>query len=218
MQSFRLHIPSLPNDSFMKFQFVKSSAQLSQCPPANLPEIALIGRSNVGKSSLINALLQAKGAAKTSATPGKTQVINHFIIQDTWYLVDLPGYGYARVSQTERVKWSKMVQEYLLKRENLLMVLLLIDSRIPPQQSDIEFTRFAGKNGLPLLLVFTKADKQSAGKTKETIQQFSQKLLEEWESLPPIVITSAQNGLGRDELLDQIAFALNNYENQSLEK
>jgi GTP-binding protein len=141
----------------MKYQFLKSSAEWQQCPPDTFPEIALIGRSNVGKSSLINALLQAKGVAKTSATPGKTQVINHFLIEDSWYLVDLPGYGYARVSQTERAKWSKMVQGYLLNRKNLVLLMLLIDSRIPPQKSDIEFTRFAGKNGLPLILVFYKS-------------------------------------------------------------
>ncbi|HRH36269.1 MAG TPA: ribosome biogenesis GTP-binding protein YihA/YsxC [Catalimonadaceae bacterium] len=192
----------------MKYQFLKSSAEWQQCPPDTFPEIALIGRSNVGKSSLINALLQAKGVAKTSATPGKTQVINHFLIEDSWYLVDLPGYGYARVSQTERAKWSKMVQGYLLNRKNLVLLMLLIDSRIPPQKSDIEFTRFAGKNGLPLILVFTKADKQSALKTKATVQQFSEQMLELWEALPQIVITSATNGLGRDELIDQISAAL----------
>jgi GTP-binding protein len=192
----------------MKYQFLKSSAEWQQCPPDTFPEIALIGRSNVGKSSLINALLQAKGVAKTSATPGKTQVINHFLIEDSWYLVDLPGYGYARVSQTERAKWSKMVQGYLLNRKNLVLLMLLIDSRIPPQKSDIEFTRFAGKNGLPLILVFTKADKQSALKTKATVQQFSEQMLESWEALPQIVITSATNGLGRDELIDQISAAL----------
>lgn len=195
----------------MKYQFVKSSANVDQCPNDPLPEIALIGRSNVGKSSLINAFLKAKGAAKTSSTPGKTQVINHFLIEDTWHLVDLPGYGYARVSQTERAKWSKMVQEFLLKRQQLVLLMLLIDSRIPPQNSDLEFTRFAGKNGLPLLLVFTKADKQSPLKTQNTIQQFSEKMLQEWESLPPIVITSAQSGLGREELLHHVAQALENF-------
>lgn len=197
----------------MKYQFVKSSATWDQCPPDTIPEIALIGRSNVGKSSLINALMKANGLAKTSSTPGKTQVINHFIIEDTWYLVDLPGYGYARVSKTERVKWSKMVKDYLAKRQNLVLLMLLIDSRIPPQKSDIEFTQMAGKNGLPLLLVFTKADKQSVSKTQSTIAEFTKIMLEDWESLPTVVTTSAQSGLGREELMDQIAMALTNYEN-----
>ncbi len=197
----------------MKYQFVKSSANWEQCPPDTIPEIALIGRSNVGKSSLINALMKANGLAKTSSTPGKTQVINHFIIEDTWYLVDLPGYGYARVSKTERVKWSKMVKDYLAKRQNLVLLMLLIDSRIPPQKSDIEFTQMAGKNGLPLLLVFTKADKQSVSKTQSTIAEFTKIMLEDWESLPTVVTTSAQSGLGREELMDQIAMALTNYEN-----
>lgn len=216
VQSFGLQSPSLPQPKTMKYQFVKSSAEWKQCPSDHIPEIALIGRSNVGKSSLINALLQVKGLAKTSSTPGKTQVINHFLIEDSWYLVDLPGYGYARVSQTERVKWSKMVQGYLTNRKNLVLLMLLVDSRIPPQKSDIEFTHFAGKNGLPLILVFTKADKQSAFKTKTTIQQFSDEMLKQWEELPPIVTTSAVNGLGREELIDQISAALNASEADTL--
>lgn len=196
----------------MKYVFVKSSAEWKQCPPADRPEIALIGRSNVGKSSLINALLKAKGAAKISSTPGKTQVINHFLIEDSWYLVDLPGYGYAKVSQTERAKWSKMVKDYLTQRANLCYLLLLVDSRIPPQKSDLEFADFAGKNGLPLLLVFTKADKQSAGKTQATVQAFSKKMLENWESLPAIVVTSSETGLGREPLMAHIEMALNEWQ------
>jgi len=199
----------------MKYTFIKSSAEYTQCPEPDRPEVALIGRSNVGKSSLINALLKSKGAAKISSTPGKTQVINHFLIEDSWYMVDLPGYGYAKVSQTERAKWSKMVQNYLLKRTNLTVLLLLIDSRIPPQKSDLEFADFAGKNGIPIVLVFTKADKQSAGKTQSTVAAFTQKMLETWESMPAVIVTSATSGLGREAVLEQIGAALDAWQPHS---
>ena len=192
----------------MNFSFVKSSSDWQQCPPADRPEIALIGRSNVGKSSLINALLKSKSAAKTSATPGKTQLINHFLVENLWFLVDLPGYGYARVSRSERNKWEKMIRDYFLKRENLMLLLLLIDSRVPPQKSDLDFAAFAGRNQIPLLLIFTKADKQSPGKSKTAMELFSAEMQKEWESLPPMILSSAINGLGRQEMLDQMTLAL----------
>jgi len=196
----------------MKYQFIKSSTDWKMCPEPRFPEVAFIGRSNVGKSSLINALLQNKGAAKISSTPGKTQVINHFLVNDKWYMVDLPGYGYAKVSQTERVKWEKMVKNYLINRTSLMGLLLLVDSRIPPQKSDLEFASFAGKNRLPLYIVFTKADKQSPAKTKATVEAFSEEMLKEWEALPPMVISSAVSGLGRDEVFEKIEEALNAFE------
>jgi GTP-binding protein len=195
----------------MKFNFIKSSTDWRQCPPTDRPEIALIGRSNVGKSSLINAILENKSAAKISSTPGKTQVINHFMIENLWYLVDLPGYGYARVSRGERNKWEKMVRDYLLKRPNLVLLMLLIDSRIPPQKSDLEFAEFAGKNQLPLSIVFTKADKQSASRSAATMEAFGQGMLAVWESLPPFVLSSAQTGLGRKEILNLMSQALDAY-------
>jgi len=212
MQWNGLQAPSLRTNS-MKHLFIKSSTDWKMCPEPKFPEVALIGRSNVGKSSLINSLLEAKGAAKISSTPGKTQVINHFLINDNWYLVDLPGYGYAKVSQSERVKWEKMVKNYLTNRPNLTCLLLLVDSRVPPQKSDLEFAAFTGKNRLPIYIVFTKADKQSAAKTKATVKEFSEELLKDWEELPPMVISSAINGLGRDEILQVIESALNAYEN-----
>lgn len=184
------------------------------CPEPDMPEVAFIGRSNVGKSSLINAILEAPGAAKTSSTPGKTQVINHFLIRDSWYMVDLPGYGYARVSRGERNKWEKMVRDYLLKRKTLMALFILVDSRIPPQKLDIEFVSFAGKNQIPITLVFTKVDKQSAAKTQATVAAFSEELLKEWEELPPICISSANTGLGRPEILQAIQTALDAFEPQ----
>jgi GTP-binding protein len=192
----------------MKYVFVKSSTDFKMCPEPDKPEIALIGRSNVGKSSLINAILESQGAAKTSSTPGKTQVINHFLIENSWYLVDLPGYGYARVSRSERNKWEKMVRDYLLKRPSLMMLFLLVDSRVPPQKSDLEFASFMGKNGIPLCIVFTKADKQSVLKSKAAIENFSVEMLKEWESLPLMILSSATTGLGREQILDVMIPAL----------
>jgi GTP-binding protein len=188
----------------MKYTFVKSSADYKMCPEETLPEVALIGRSNVGKSSLINRLLESKNAAKISSTPGKTQLINHFLVENKWYLVDLPGYGFAKVSQKERAKWDKMVKNYLLHRMNLICLFILIDSRVPPQQSDLDFVNFAGKNGIPFVLVFTKADKQSALKTQDTLRAFTTKMKETWESLPNCIVTSASTGLGRDALVHEI--------------
>lgn len=199
----------------MNFSFVKSSTDWQQCPEPNLPEIALIGRSNVGKSSLINCILENKSAAKISSTPGKTQVINHFLVENLWYLVDLPGYGYARVSRSERNKWEKMVRDYFLKRKNLMLLLLLIDSRIPPQKSDLEFAAFAGRNQIPMLLVFTKADKQSSGKSNAGMQTFAAEMEKEWESLPPMILSSALSGLGRNEIIAHLTNALEAFESHA---
>ncbi|MCL4142226.1 UNVERIFIED_CONTAM: hypothetical protein GTU68_051665, partial [Idotea baltica] len=151
-------------------KFFKSSPSLNQCPPPDLPEFAFIGRSNVGKSSLINMLCGRKQIAKTSSTPGKTQLINHFLVDEQWYIVDLPGYGYAKVSKKERLKWKHFIDAYLINRPSLQCVLLLIDVRIPAQKSDIEFANWLGEHGIPFVIVFTKSDKLKAGKLKENLQ------------------------------------------------
>lgn len=185
-------------------EFVKSSQELNQCPRPDMPEFAFIGRSNVGKSSLINMLVGKKDLAKTSAQPGKTQLVNHFIINEEWYLVDLPGYGYARTSMENRKRWRKMIETYLLKRENLLTVFVLIDSRLEPQKNDVEFINFLGENGVPITLIFTKTDKQSAKKTQDSLELFKQTLSEYWEELPEIILTSSENKTGRGEVLETI--------------
>lgn len=185
-------------------EFVKSSQELNQCPQPDMPEFAFIGRSNVGKSSLINMLVEKKDLAKTSSQPGKTQLINHFIINDEWYLVDLPGYGYAKTSMENRKRWRMMIENYLLKRENLLTVFVLIDSRLEPQKNDVEFINFLGENGVPIKLIFTKTDKQSAKKTQDSLELFKQTLSEYWEELPEIILTSSENKTGRGEVLKTI--------------
>lgn len=185
-------------------EFVKSSSDYRQSPKADRAEFAFIGRSNVGKSSLINALVNKKDLAKTSSQPGKTQLINHFLIDSQWYLVDLPGYGYAKVSKSSREVWGKMIRNYILKRENLLNVYVLVDSRLTPQKIDIEFINFLGENAVPFTIVFTKIDKQSAGKTEENFEVYKQELLKYWEELPNIILTSAEKRKGLDELLDSI--------------
>lgn len=185
-------------------EFVKSSQELNQCPQPDMPEFAFIGRSNVGKSSLINMLVEKKDLAKTSSQPGKTQLINHFIINDEWYLVDLPGYGYAKTSMENRKRWRMMIENYLLKRENLLTVFVLIDSRLEPQKNDVEFINFLGENGVPIKLIFTKIDKQSAKKTQDSLELFKQTLSEYWEELPEIILTSSENKIGRGEVLETI--------------
>ena len=185
-------------------EFVKSSPDYRQSPKADKPEFAFIGRSNVGKSSLINALVNKKDLAKTSSQPGKTQLINHFLIDQDWYLVDLPGYGYARVSRDNRAVWGKMIRNYILKRENLLNVYLLIDSRHSPQKIDIEFMNFLGENTVPFTIVFTKIDKQTANKTNENLRNYKNELLKYWEELPQIILTSAEKRQGLEELMDSI--------------
>ncbi|MEE0961963.1 MAG: ribosome biogenesis GTP-binding protein YihA/YsxC [Bacteroidales bacterium] len=185
-------------------EFVKSSQYLEQCPQPDMPEFAFIGRSNVGKSSLINMLVEKKDLAKTSSQPGKTQLINHFIINKEWYLVDLPGYGYAKTSMENRKKWRKMIEDYLLKRVNLLTVFVLVDSRLEPQKIDLEFINFLGENQVPITLIFTKTDKQSAKKTEESLERFKESLSEYWEELPEIILTSSEKRVGRDEVLETI--------------
>jgi GTP-binding protein len=182
-------------------EFICSNTQMSKLPPAVKPEYAFIGRSNVGKSSLINMLLAKKGLAKTSQTPGKTQLINHFLINDSWYIVDLPGYGYARVSKSKKADWDKFIHTYLDKRESLQCVLVLIDSRLEPQKIDLEFCNWLGEKGLSFVLVFTKADKQGAIKTEQNIAKFNAALLTTFDETPPYFITSSETRLGRDEIL-----------------
>lgn len=193
--------------------FAVSSPSYRKCPTDGLPEYAFIGRSNVGKSSLINMLTGIKGLAKTSSRPGKTQLINHFLINKEWYLVDLPGYGYAKVSKTSREAWGKMIRDYFLHREVLINTYVLVDSRIPPQQIDVEFIGFLGSHSIPLTVVFTKTDKESQREVMKNIKAMKQVLSEQWEELPPMLLTSAHTGYGRDALLDQIETI-----NQSLTK
>jgi GTP-binding protein len=185
-------------------RFLKSSTGLKGCPRDNLPEYAFIGRSNVGKSSLINMLTRQNRLAKTSATPGKTQLINHFLINEEWYLVDLPGYGYARMPVTEREKMMKMIREYVLKRQNLVCLFLLIDARLEMQKTDRQFLEFLGSNQVPFALVFTKTDKITADQVRQNIDHYKETLLESWESLPPVFLTSTLRKKGREELLEFI--------------
>ena len=182
-------------------EFVISNTDISKCPEPKIPEYAFIGRSNVGKSSLINMLTSKKSLAKTSSTPGKTQLINHFIINEEWYLVDLPGYGYAKTSKTNRAKWSKFINQYLTKRENLMCVVVLVDSRLKPQKIDVEFMKFLGVNGIPFVIVFTKIDKLSSSAYQKNIAAYKREMLKTWESLPPLFKTSASTGYGREDFL-----------------
>ena len=184
--------------------FTVSSPSCAKCPQEDKPEYAFIGRSNVGKSSLINMLTGVKGLAKTSGRPGKTQLINHFLINGEWYLVDLPGYGYARISRTEREAWLKMIRGYFLNRKQLANTYVLVDSRIPPQRIDLEFIQFLGENGVPLTIVFTKTDKEKQREVMANIKLMKQELGKVWEELPPMLLTSAATGYGREALLDQI--------------
>jgi GTP-binding protein len=181
--------------------FICSNTQVSKLPPPLKPEYAFIGRSNVGKSSLINMLVAKKGLAKTSQTPGKTQLINHFLINDNWYLVDLPGYGYARISKSKKEDWNKFIRTYLNKRESLQCVMVLIDSRVEPQKIDLEFCNWLGEKGLSFVLIFTKADKQSRIKTDQTVAAFRKELLKTFEEIPQVFITSAEDHTGREEVL-----------------
>ena len=187
-----------------KSEFVVSSANVSQCPKPDRPEYAFIGRSNVGKSSLINSLAKRKNLAKTSGSPGKTITINHFNIDNKWYLVDLPGYGYAKRSKTERKKWNSMVQQYVLMRSNLLSLFVLVDVRLEPQKIDLEFIDWLGISGIPFVITFTKADKLSGPAADKNIAAYKRKLSETWEELPPVIVTSSVTGRGREELLDYI--------------
>ncbi|WP_374164855.1 ribosome biogenesis GTP-binding protein YihA/YsxC [Arcticibacter sp. MXS-1] len=185
-------------------EFKCSNTRTEKLPPPVLPEYAFIGRSNVGKSSLINALTNKKGLAKTSQTPGKTQLINHFLINNNWYLVDLPGYGYARVSQKMREEWERFIRYYLRNRENLQCVFVLVDSRIEPQKADLDFCFWLGENGIPFVIAFTKADKQSKVKTLQNVKSFKDALLKYFEELPQMFITSSETREGREDLLSFI--------------
>ena len=184
--------------------FLQSEVDWRKAPPPSLPEYAFIGRSNVGKSSLINMLSNKKSIAKISSKPGKTQTINHFLVNNAWYLVDLPGYGYAKTSKTLREKWVKMINDYLVLRENLRIVFVLIDSRLDPQKNDLEFINSLGERQIPFALIFTKSDKLSALRVSQNVETFKQAMLETWEELPPIFVSSATNGKGREEILDYI--------------
>ena len=186
-------------------RFLTSNSRADQCPAPTLPEYAFIGRSNVGKSSLINMLTNHNGLAKTSASPGKTQLINHFVINDEWFLVDLPGYGYAKVSKVARAEWARMINYYLRHRTNLMCVCVLIDSRHTPQAVDLEFMETLGEEGIPFVMVFTKADKQSTAQTKALLTTYLAKMSEIWDELPRYFLTSAETGLGREQVLDFIA-------------
>lgn len=184
--------------------YIGSNPTVEKCPNDTRPEYAFIGRSNVGKSSLINALTERKNLALTSSTPGKTMCINHFLINEAWYLVDLPGYGYAQRGKKEIEKLKTMISRYVLEREQLTCLFVLIDIRHDPQKVDLAFLNFLGRNGVPFAIVFTKADKLSTTKIKPAVQKYLNSLSDEWEELPPHFITSAANKLGRDELLNYI--------------
>ncbi len=181
-----------------------SNTRIDRLPNDNIPEYAFIGRSNVGKSSLINMLVQRRGLAKTSSVPGKTVAINHFIVNDAWYLVDLPGYGYAQHSKKQRDAWRIMISNYITQRRNLVTTFVLVDSRLEPQNNDLGFMEWLGENQVPFCIVFTKADKVSKAELDKNVEMFKAKLLEEWEELPPLFITSSEKKQGRDEVLDYI--------------
>ena len=184
--------------------FVISNTDIKKCPKPDRPEYAFIGRSNVGKSSLINMLTNHKGLAKTSGKPGKTQLINHFSINDDWYLVDLPGYGYAKTGKTQRMKWEKFINEYILKRENLMNVFVLIDCRHEPQQIDLNFMGWLGENAVPFSIIFTKLDKLRPSQKGSFFPRYKREMLKIWEEMPPHFITSSPDSTGKEELLNYI--------------
>ena len=181
-----------------------SNTRIDRCPQTGLPEYAFIGRSNVGKSSLINMLTRKPKLAMTSATPGKTMLINHFIINKAWYLVDLPGYGYAQRGKKAKDKLTQMIESYILDREQMTNLFVLIDIRLEPQKIDLEFFEWLGENGVPFAIIFTKADKLSVGKAKANVNDYMKKLGEQWEELPPVFISSSEKKTGRNEILDYI--------------
>jgi len=187
-----------------KAEFIVSSTRVDQCPEGSLPEYAFIGRSNVGKSSLINMLVERKKLAKTSSTPGKTRLINHFRINDQWYLADLPGYGYAKVSKKEREFFARMIQEYATRRSNLVCFFVLVDARIPPQQIDLDFIEWLGDSNLPFVIVLTKVDKVNQKQLSLHLGLLREELKQSWEELPMILETSAIKGTGKDRILDFI--------------
>lgn len=185
-------------------EFVISNSRADMCPKSDLPEYAFIGRSNVGKSSLINMLTKNSKLAMTSSTPGKTLLINHFLINKQWHLVDLPGYGYAQRGKKMMEKIQKLIEYYVLEREEMTCLFVLVDSRLKPQKIDLEFMEWLGENGVPFGIIFTKADKQTVNKTKQNVEFYLNTLREQWEELPPYFISSSEKGTGRDEILDYI--------------
>lgn len=193
--------------------FIKSSPSIKECPESTKPEFGFIGRSNVGKSSLINMLTGWSKLAKTSVQPGKTRTINHFFVNERWYLVDLPGYGYAKVPVKLREKWVRATEEYILKRENLVSLFVLLDTRHKPQRSDLEFMEFLGLNNIAFTRVFTKSDKLTVTALENSVNQYNSEMLKKWESLPVSFITSAVKGNGREEILKYIEETMNNFSN-----
>ncbi len=185
-------------------EFVISNSRADMCPKSDLPEYAFIGRSNVGKSSLINMLTKNSKLAMTSSTPGKTLLINHFLINKQWHLVDLPGYGYAQRGKKMMEKIQKLIEHYVLEREEMTCLFVLVDSRLKPQKIDLEFMEWLGENGVPFGIIFTKADKQTINKTKQNVEFYLNTLREQWEELPPYFVSSSEKGTGRDEILDYI--------------
>ena len=186
-------------------QFVMSNTEVAKCPAPDRPEYAFIGRSNVGKSSLINMLTNKRSLAKISGKPGKTRLINHFLINKEWYLVDLPGYGYAQVPKAERLKWEKMLKNYILKRENLYCLFVLIDSRHEPQKADLEFMEWLGISEIPFNIIYTKTDKLKPPELENKLKAYEEKMFETWETMPGYFISSAEKGIGKDEILGMIA-------------
>jgi GTP-binding protein len=184
--------------------FVISSDTVEKCPNDTKPEYAFIGRSNVGKSSLINMITGNKKLAKTSGRPGKTQLINHFLINEEWYIVDLPGYGYAKASKTSRAKWEKFIADYLTKREQLVNVFVLLDCRLEPQKIDLEFMNWCGEEGIPFSMVFTKIDKLSSSALQKNLAQYKKEMLKYWEALPPVFTTSSESAFGKEQVLNYI--------------
>lgn len=198
----------------IKAKFKCSSEKISQVPKDGLKDIAFIGRSNVGKSSLVNMITGINSLAKVSGTPGKTKLINHFLINDSWYLVDLPGYGYARVSKSTRGEFSKLITDYVLKCEKMHYLFVLVDSRLEPQKIDLRFIELLGENGIPFGIIFTKADKLSQAQLNRNVKNYKQALSEQWEELPPMFISSSEKGTGREEIIAFIEECLaNNSEN-----
>jgi GTP-binding protein len=195
--------------------FVKSSPSLKDCPVSTKPEFGFIGRSNVGKSSLINMLTGWSRLAKTSVQPGKTRTINHFIVNDNWYLVDLPGYGYAKVPVKIREEWTKSTENYIMKRDNLVCLFVILDSRLKPQRSDLAFMEFLGINKIPFARIFTKSDKLSPIQVEKSIELYDSEMLERWEFMPSTFVSSAVNREGRDEILSYIEESINNFSNET---
>ncbi len=190
--------------------FVVSNSDYKKCPAENKPEFAFIGRSNVGKSSLINMLVDNKKLAKTSGRPGKTQLINHFVVNDDWFLVDLPGYGYAKASKVQRQAWEKFIVDYLTKREQLLNVFVLLDARLDPQKIDLEFMNWCGEKQIPFSMVFTKLDKLSSSALAKNLAKYKKEMLKYWEALPPVFTTSSESKFGKEQVLNYIGQIIQN--------